>query len=261
MSKILLPPSYRWFGAILLLFPFFMGGCSQLYPEIRYDKNTRIYNEKAGDTPGTSRYTVGKYADATAHYTSTSDPHTKKYTIDKYDDTTAHYTSRSDPRTKKYTIGKYDGATDYYVIRQKNSDISTGNRQFKKQKQDFPANMTPEEQRASLPLVIEVSNILFEFDKWVIKADYVPELDQWVEYFKNNPFVTADIYGYADSTGPETYNQKLSERRAEAVANYMVEHGIKRERLTTKGFGETQPVAPNDTPEGRQKNRRVELKF
>ena len=238
MSKILLSPTSRWFGAILLLFPFFLGGCSLLYPEIRYDENTRIYNEQADDNPGTSSYTVGRY-----------------------DDTTARYNTASGPRTKKYTIGKYDEATDYYVNRQKNSDISPRPRPAKNQVQNFPADMSPEEQRASLPLVIEVSDVLFEFDKWVIKADFVPELDRWVEYFKNNPLVTADIYGHADSTGPETYNQKLSERRAEAVVNYMVDRGIQRERLTTKGFGETQPAASNDTREGRQKNRRVELNF
>jgi outer membrane protein OmpA-like peptidoglycan-associated protein len=230
MSKILLSPTSRWFGTILLLFPFFLGGCSLLYPEIRYDENTRIYNEQADDNPGTSTYTVGRY------------------------DNTA-----SGPRTHKYTIGKYDEATDYYVNRQKNSDINP--RPAKNQVQNFPADMTPEEQRASLTLVIEVSNVLFEFDKWVIKADFVPEIDRWVEYFKNNPLVTANIYGHADSTGPETYNQKLSERRAEAVVNYMVDRGIQRERLTTKGFGETQPAVSNDTREGRQKNRRVELNF
>lgn len=232
MSKILLPPTFRWFGVTLLLFPFFLSGCSSIYPEVRYDENTRIYSHQTDDNPGTSKYTVGRNEDATAG-----------------------------PRTKKYTIGKYDEATDYYVNRQKNSDINPGDRQFKKQEQDFPANMTPEEQRASLPLVIEVSDVLFEFDKWVIKSDYVPEIERWVEYFKNNPLVTADIYGHADSTGPETYNQKLSERRAEAIVNYMVERGIKQERLTTKGFGETQPAAPNDSSEGRQKNRRVELNF
>lgn len=219
MSKIRLTPTCQWLGTTFLLLSFFLSGCCPLYPEIRYDENTRIYN-------------VGK-----------------------------HENSASGPQTTTYTIGKYDGATDYYVNRQKNTEISPGDRQFNKQADTFPADMTPEEQRASLPLVIEVSDVLFEFDKWVIKADYVPELDRWVEYFKNNPMVTADIFGHADSTGPTTYNQKLSERRAEAVVNYLADRGIKKERLTTKGFGENQPTAPNDTREGRQKNRRVELNF
>ena len=247
MSTIRLTPTFLWFGATLLLFSVFMGGCSLVSPEIRYDENTRIYNQQTDEAPGTSRYNVGRYDEATAQYSSTSGPRTIKYS--------------NQTGGKTYTIGKYDETTDYYVNRQKNSDISPGDRQFQQREQDFPANMSPEEQRANLPLVIEVSDVLFEFDKWIIKSDFVPELDRWVEYFQNNPLVTADIYGHADSTGPETYNQKLSERRSEAVVNYMVDRGIKRERLTTKGFGETQPTAPNDTLEGRQKNRRVELNF
>lgn len=213
----------------LFLFPLLFSGCA-LYPEIRYDENTAIYNHHEGDSA-----------------INNSGPRTTKYT--------------NKTGGKRYTIGKYEEATDYYVNRQKNSDISPGDRVVIAQAVDLPADMTAVEQRASLPLVIEVSDVLFEFDKWVIKAAYVPELDRWVEYFQNNPLVTADIYGHADSTGPETYNQKLSERRAEAVVNYMVERGVKLERLTTKGFGESQPATSNDTVEGRQKNRRVELNF
>ena len=214
----------------LFLFPLLFSGCSLICPEIRYDENTTIYNHHDGDSG-----------------VNNSGPRTTKYT--------------NKTGGKKYTIGKYEEATDYYVNRQKNSDISPGDRVVMAPAADMPADMTAEEQRASLPLVIEVSDVLFEFDKWVIKATFVPELDRWVEYFQNNPLVTADIYGHADSTGPEAYNQKLSERRAEAVVNYMVERGVKRERLTIKGFGEGQPAAPNDTLEGRQKNRRVELNF
>lgn len=248
MNHIRRTPAVTWLGATLLLFPFFLNGCSLISPEIRYDENTRIYNQQTDENLGTSRYNVGRHDDGTTRYNSTASPRSIKYT--------------NKSGGKKYTIGKYDEATAHYINRQQNSDISPGDRQFTKQQQnDIPADMTPEEQRAALPLVIEVSDVLFEFDKWVIKASFVPELDRWVEYFTNNSLVTADIYGHADSTGPTTYNQKLSERRAEAVVNYMVERGIELERLTVKGFGESQPAAPNDTHEGRQKNRRVELNF
>jgi outer membrane protein OmpA-like peptidoglycan-associated protein len=222
--------SFNRIWPTLFLFPLLFSGCSLICPEIRYDENTTIYNHHNSDSG-----------------VNNSGPRTTKYT--------------NKTGGKKYTIGKYEEATDYYVNRQKNSDISPGNRIVMAAAADMPADMTAEEQRASLPLVIEVSDVLFEFDKWVIKGTFVPELDRWVEYFQNNPLVTADIYGHADSTGPEAYNQKLSERRAEAVVNYMVERGVKRERLTIKGFGESQPAASNDTLEGRQKNRRVELNF
>jgi outer membrane protein OmpA-like peptidoglycan-associated protein len=223
-------PTFNRVWATLFLFPLLFSGCSLISPETRYDENTRIYTHHEGDSG-----------------VSNSGPRTTKYT--------------NKTGGKKYTIGKYEEATDYYVNRQKSSDISPGERVVMSPATDMPANMTAEEQRASLPLVIEVSDVLFEFDKWVIKATFVPELDRWVEYFQNNPLVTAAIYGHTDSTGPETYNQKLSERRAEAVVNYMVERGIKLERLTPEGFGEAHPATSNDTLEGRQKNRRVELNF
>ena len=118
-----------------------------------------------------------------------------------------------------------------------------------------------EKQLAGSPIVIAVADVLFEFDKWVIKKPFLPELDKWVGYFKNNPLVTAEIYGHTDSTGPIKYNQKLSEKRAQAVINYLVKNGVAPDRLTARGFGESQPTASNKTKAGRQKNRRVELNF
>nr|WP_244155923.1 OmpA family protein [Desulfofustis glycolicus] len=111
------------------------------------------------------------------------------------------------------------------------------------------------------PLVLDANNILFDFDKAVIKTEFLPELDEWAGYFKTNPAARAQITGHADSTGPETYNQGLSERRAQAVVDYLVKKGIDPARLTSVGYGETMPVAPNDNRENRQKNRRVELNY
>lgn len=67
------------------------------------------------------------------------------------------------------------------------------------------------------------------------------------------------IVGHTDSTGPEEYNQRLSERRAEAAAAFLMEQGIRPSHIRTLGKGESEPVASNDTPEGRQLNRRVEI--
>ena len=68
-----------------------------------------------------------------------------------------------------------------------------------------------------------------------------------------------EIIGHTDSTGPEAYNQGLSERRAKSVQDYLVSKGIRASRLTAKGYGESMPVASNDTEAGRAENRRVEL--
>lgn len=165
------------------------------------------------------------------------------------------YTVRQDEKAKISTVGQYDNATARYTLRQGSSSEPLQTRQ------SGVTKTMQEKQGADLPIVIVASDILFEFDKWVIKENFSPELNQWVNYLQNNPQVTAEIHGHTDSTGPTAYNQKLSEKRAQAVLNYLVGNGIAPERLTTRGFGESDPVAPNATSEGRQKNRRVELKL
>jgi len=109
--------------------------------------------------------------------------------------------------------------------------------------------------------VIRMNNIFFDFDKATLRSESRLELDRWVRMLNENPAISLEIAGHADSTGPEPYNQKLSERRAQAVCDYLVEQGIDRGRLVAKGFGELQPVAANDSEEGRQRNRRVEVKI
>ena len=85
-----------------------------------------------------------------------------------------------------------------------------------------------------------------------LNAEVVPVL-------RKNPDVKIEIDGHTDSRGNDAYNQKLSERRAEAVRAFLASHGVEGSRLTSRGFGETQPIAPNDTPENLRKNRRTEL--
>ena len=70
-----------------------------------------------------------------------------------------------------------------------------------------------------------------------------------------------DVYGHTDSTGSDAFNQALSERRAKAVADYLIARNVDRRRIMTQGFGETQPIADNGTEAGRAQNRRVEIKI
>ncbi|WP_201353322.1 OmpA family protein [Hydrogenimonas urashimensis] len=99
----------------------------------------------------------------------------------------------------------------------------------------------------------------FPFDSAKIPAQETMDVDRIAEFLKKHPKVTAVIEGHTDSTGPADYNMKLSKRRAEAVKKALVERGIDASRLTVKAYGETKPIAPNDTEEGRAKNRRVEV--
>ena len=98
----------------------------------------------------------------------------------------------------------------------------------------------------------------FSTDKSIVRADDRVEIVSVAESMKQNPGSTATIVGHTDSTASEEYNQGLSERRAEAVKNVMVEEGVNPEAIETSGRGELEPVAENDTAEGRQENRRIE---
>lgn len=102
--------------------------------------------------------------------------------------------------------------------------------------------------------------LLFAFDSAVIKQESYPILDYTKEAFDAYPNMNVQVDGYADSTGPDAYNQNLSERRAKAVMNYLIKSvGIEASRLKAVGYGETNPAYPNDTKENRAKNRRVQF--
>jgi len=102
--------------------------------------------------------------------------------------------------------------------------------------------------------------VLFDFAKYDIQPEAYSLLDEAVSVLKKNPEIVVEIQGHTDNIGSGAYNQKLSENRAKAIVDYLVDHGIASYRLTAKGYGFTQPVASNDTEEGRAKNRRVELR-
>ena len=105
-----------------------------------------------------------------------------------------------------------------------------------------------------------ISNVLFDFDKSTIKPEFCSGLNAVVTVFKKNPELKAEIQGHTDNIGPEEYNIKLSERRAKAVFDYLVEKGIDASQLATAGFGFSRPIASNTTKEGRAQNRRVEFR-
>lgn len=103
-------------------------------------------------------------------------------------------------------------------------------------------------------------NILFDYDDARLKNDAKTTLDKVSQFMKKNPAADIELRGFADSTGTEEYNRKLSERRSEAARKYLIAKGIKKGRLITIGYGESEPVNDNSTEEGKQQNRRVEFK-
>lgn len=110
-----------------------------------------------------------------------------------------------------------------------------------------------------VPQVFELRGVHFEYDKSRLMIDSKVILDRVVESLQNEPTVKIMIAGHTDWMGSDAYNQKLSERRAASVVDYLVSKGIPASRLSAKGFGETQPVATNETADGREHNRRTEL--
>ena len=99
----------------------------------------------------------------------------------------------------------------------------------------------------------------FDFDKDVVKPQYHNDIEKVANFLKAYPKTTGELEGHTDSIGSEEYNQGLSERRADAVRDYLTSKGVRASRLTSRGYGESRPIASNDTEEGRAENRRVEM--
>jgi outer membrane protein OmpA-like peptidoglycan-associated protein len=105
--------------------------------------------------------------------------------------------------------------------------------------------------------VFFTGKVLFDTNKSVIRADAEPVLQKVLAYLKENEDISrVRIEGHCDHRASEEYNQKLSERRAIAVSDWLVDHGLDHNRLLAVGFGELRPIAPNDTAAGMQENRR-----
>lgn len=109
--------------------------------------------------------------------------------------------------------------------------------------------------------VITLKNVFFDFDKADLKTSSYPVLNRLLEYLQSGEIKKVEISGHTDSYGDDAYNMKLSQRRVDAVKDFLRRNGISEDRMIAKGYGETQHVAPNDTPENRAKNRRVEFKI
>jgi outer membrane protein OmpA-like peptidoglycan-associated protein len=110
-------------------------------------------------------------------------------------------------------------------------------------------------------MVLTLGDVLFDTDRAVVKPGSMEQLQRVASFMQSNEGVQLRVEGNTDSTGSDEYNEALSARRADAVANVLTGNGVDRSRIQTLGRGEGYPVASNDTAAGRQQNRRVELIF
>ncbi len=123
----------------------------------------------------------------------------------------------------------------------------------------LPQQKVPEPEPAEPPLM-RLQNVLFDFDRSNLRPEADAILTPVLEMLQRHPALSVDIEGHADWMGSDAYNIGLSQRRAQAVVEWLVAQGIARERLNAVGKGEREPIASNETAEGRQLNRRVEVR-
>jgi outer membrane protein OmpA-like peptidoglycan-associated protein len=110
-------------------------------------------------------------------------------------------------------------------------------------------------------LVVTLRDVLFAFNRAELQPGAHQDLDRIARHLEEHPDLTITVEGHTDSVGDTGYNQELSEQRAQAVADYLFAEGVDRSRVSVRGLGESQPVAPNTNLAGRQQNRRVEIVF
>lgn len=144
-------------------------------------------------------------------------------------------------------------AAEAHAAREELDDIRTRAQQLEDEVEDLKMKETER------GLVLSLNNILFELNKSELKPGADRTINKVAEFLNEYPDRTVTIEGFTDSTGDEDYNQALSEERAVAVARGLVQQGVDAERVETVGYGESNPVASNDTRAGRQQNRRVEI--
>jgi outer membrane protein OmpA-like peptidoglycan-associated protein len=170
-------------------------------------------------------------------------------------------TALSDPASGEYTIALAGGTTYGFLAEKKKFyavsdflDLNT-TKLFDEVKRDL--YLFPIEEGE----VIRLNNIFFDTDKSVLRTESTAELKRLILFLQAHPNMTIQLEGHTDSQGNPEYNMRLSQERAAAVLNYLVQNGISAGRLKAQGFGKNRPVASNDNPEGRQKNRRVEFRI
>jgi outer membrane protein OmpA-like peptidoglycan-associated protein len=103
--------------------------------------------------------------------------------------------------------------------------------------------------------------VFFDFNSSELRKELQSKLDSISQFLNKNPRFSAAVSGHTDNTGSESYNLKLSEKRAENVAMYLIDQGVQPDRITYVGLGSLKPVTDNSTEEGKRKNRRVEIRM
>ncbi len=204
----------------------------------------------------------GKIIDAT-----TGNPMSAKIIYERLPDGKELGIAQSNPNTGEYEIrlpaGHLYGVraeAEGKISESQNLDLRNVKADQTIEHEDFnlaPIKVAPVQEN----ITINLNNIFFAFDQYTLLEESFSELNRIVALMNEKTGMQIEIAGHTDSTGPEAYNMKLSERRAKSVVKYLVSKGVSQDRVTSVFFGETKPAVSNDTKENRRKNRRVEFKI
>lgn len=175
----------------------------------------------------------------------------------KFDVGFVYYFSKGEP---SHLCDLYEGIKRDTVMKQAEVDYNKIEDLVKKYSQEkTPAESAPVPEIPKKNWVLIGVN--FDFASAKLKKESYPVLLYALQILQNNPDMKIEIQGHTDNVGSQESNLKLSEKRAETVRDFLINNGIKKERLSVKGFGESKPVADNNTSEGRSVNRRIEFKI
>jgi outer membrane protein OmpA-like peptidoglycan-associated protein/tetratricopeptide (TPR) repeat protein len=212
------------------------------------------------EMPEEIEITVSRYIRGTVYDAKTKEKLGASVDLYNLTNKTIQSSVKSDPRNGKYLFVLNEGSNyalnvnkEGYLFQSLAFDYSTGTGE----------NVTVDIylEKAEKGSKVVLNNIFFDTDKWDLKGDSKTELDLVMKYLQTNPKIKVQISGHTDDIGDKTYNQKLSEQRAASVVQYLIDEGIPKEQLDTKGFGEAKPQVPNSSPENKAKNRRIEFEI
>lgn len=167
----------------------------------------------------------------------------------------------SDSLTGEYLMVLTQGA-EYALYVNKQGYLFTSSNFNYAETTDFePIVMDFELEKAAKGSSVVLKNIFFDTDKYDLKDKSITELQKIIRFLNENPQIRIEIGGHTDNTGSPSYNHQLSEKRALSVYNYLVNNGVIKDKLSWKGYGQSNPKASNETESGRQENRRIEFQI
>ncbi|MEX1240138.1 MAG: OmpA family protein [Cyclobacteriaceae bacterium] len=167
----------------------------------------------------------------------------------------------SDSVSGTYLIVLTQGAEYALYVNKKNYLFRSLNFNYSERRNYEPIILDIDLEKAEEGTTAVLQNIFFDVDRFDLKEKSITELQKILRFLKENPLLRVEISGHTDNSGSDAHNVQLSQKRAQAVYEYLAANGIDSKRLTPKGYGSSQPLADNNSEEGRQKNRRIQFKL